>query len=727
MESPTGMDTPTVSNVTKQETAAFDQADPIALRWNNIRLTVKISRTESKEILKGISGYAQPGELIAIMGSTGAGKTSLLSVLSQRAEGHVSGSITVNGKELANRFKQAGFVNQDDNLFPMLTVRETLHTRALLTMPRTVTREEKIAKAERLISALGLATCADTRVGNAQFRGVSGGERRRVAIAEVLITNPGLIFLDEPTSGLDAATSLSVMETLRALARAGRTIVCTIHQPRADIYSKFDKLMLLAQGSVVYFGNSSDAIQYFASLRPVPFPCPVTSNPADFFLDLITVVGRDDKVLAQQRIDYLIECHKRVAMATVYQSYVDPQRKPISDTWEWQSGFFTQFGLLTQRAWRNYIRQPINSIARFSQTIFLSLIIGLIFLRLPMDQTAPQNRTGVLFFLLLFQCFGGVTAMLTTFPGEKAILRRERAASAYRVSAYFLGKITAEMLFNLLNPIIFGVILYWMCGLNPGVEQFFTFLGFNVALAYVATSQGLLFSAIAPSVQASQIMGPMSQILLMLFAGFIINAGNYPVYLGWIQYISHIKWSFEALVVTEFQGATFSCTTAQLINGTTCPIATGNGFLSVLNFSAVDRRVNIAVLCAMLVGLNLLSYFALLLCVRAPGASKRSAALAEPASSDQSQQPPPASGDKQSTAVATTEADAATEMKTLNDLQLPSEDDEVMQTFAKMLAKGEGGKGAMADLSRGTMSFSAVRPMELVWRNVSFAVNVSVC
>ena len=122
------------------------------------------------------------------------------------------------------------------------------------------------------------------------FKGVSGGERKRTSIGVELITDPSLIFLDEPTTGLDSFTAASVMETLNDLAKSGRTIITTIHQPNSDIFLSFDRLLLMARGKIIYFNEAKLAVDYFGSLGD-KFKCPEWLNPADFFMDMISIEG----------------------------------------------------------------------------------------------------------------------------------------------------------------------------------------------------------------------------------------------------------------------------------------------------------------------------------------------------------------------------------------------------------------------------------------------------
>ena len=241
---------------------------------------------EMKTILKGINGVVRPGEMLAMMGPSGSGKTTLLTALGGRlGGGRLTGTISYNKNPFSNKMKRnIGFVTQDDILLPHLTVVETLVFTALLRLPKELTTQQKVGQAEVVISQLGLSKCKNSVVGSQMVRGVSGGERKRVSIAQEMLINPSLLFLDEPTSGLDSTTAQRIVSTLWEVANnGGRTVVMTIHQPSSRLFYMFHKILLLSEGNTMYFGKGSEAMDYFSSLGYSPS---VPMNPSDFLLDL---------------------------------------------------------------------------------------------------------------------------------------------------------------------------------------------------------------------------------------------------------------------------------------------------------------------------------------------------------------------------------------------------------------------------------------------------------
>jgi len=264
---------------------AFDSPPPVLLSFRNVRYSVPVSKSEDKEILKGINGYFKPGTLTAVMGPSGCGKSTLLDVLADQKEyGAIVGDIRVNGEHRTDLFRRvSAYVLQFDVLYAMLTPRETLFFVTELRMGNRVSTEEKYFRVLETLRALDLEHVADTRIGDGESGGLSGGQKRRVTVAIELVTGPSLILLDEPTSGLDAYGSLKLVSVLRKLADEGRTIACTIHQPRADIFNMFDNLLLLKFGVTMYFGSIKGILPYFEALG---LAIDYSVNPADFIVDL---------------------------------------------------------------------------------------------------------------------------------------------------------------------------------------------------------------------------------------------------------------------------------------------------------------------------------------------------------------------------------------------------------------------------------------------------------
>ncbi|KAF9352414.1 hypothetical protein BGX34_012170 [Mortierella sp. NVP85] len=264
---------------------------PATLQFKDMSYTVG-----GKEVLTQVSGVVKPGQVMAIMGASGAGKTSLLDILARRHKsGTVRGNIYVNGRTVSHHeYKRVvGYVDQEDTLMSTLTVYETILYSALLRLPRDMSFDAKRFRVMETMSELGILGIKDMRIGASGQRSISGGEKRRVSIACELVTSPSILFLDEPTSGLDSYNAYNVVECLVTLAKNyNRTVVCTIHQPRSNIFAMFDQLILMAKGQLVYSGETRNLNGHLKSLGHA---CPEGYNMADYMIDLTMYTGKTPK------------------------------------------------------------------------------------------------------------------------------------------------------------------------------------------------------------------------------------------------------------------------------------------------------------------------------------------------------------------------------------------------------------------------------------------------
>ena len=238
-----------------------------------------------KNILEGIDGIIEPGSMLCVMGPTGSGKTTLLSALASRikapAKVNSINSISYNGHSWNRSLKRLiGYVEQDDVVMAELTVRQSLTYAARLRLAGTDIEGKKV-RVEEVINVLGLSKCADTKIGSAMVRGVSGGERKRVCIATELLAAPRLLICDEPSTGLDSETALNLVKALKKLAKAdGITVVVSIHQPNSQVYGLFDRLLFLHKGHAVFNGEAQkDSLEHFEALG---LRCPLHTNPPDW-------------------------------------------------------------------------------------------------------------------------------------------------------------------------------------------------------------------------------------------------------------------------------------------------------------------------------------------------------------------------------------------------------------------------------------------------------------
>ena len=403
-----------------------------------------------KAILSKVSGVAAAGRLVAIMGPSGGGKTTLLHALAgqlARAPGlqatgsvvalvpsrRVGGGDAAAAKEAkrtaARSPPRVAFVQQSDEFFSMLTVRETLELAARLRAEEGTPEAQISATAGALMRRLGLAKVADARVGGGSARGLSGGERKRLSIACELVGSPAVLFADEPTSGLDSFQAERVVAALSELARAeGRTVVASIHQPRSSAFALFDDLVLLAEGRVAYSGPAADALAYFASERGGGHGCPPHFNPAEFLADLVSVDHSSPEAEAgsRARVKGITDAWaakverereggggKGAAEQLSRSSHRSHRRASQGGS---RTSFLTQLSLLGRRAWRQTTRDRATALARAASSLSSALIFGSIYWRLGKGQASIQDRMGLLQVSAINAAMSALVKTLSAFP-----------------------------------------------------------------------------------------------------------------------------------------------------------------------------------------------------------------------------------------------------------------------------------------------------------------------
>ncbi|XP_073309303.1 ABC transporter G family member 22-like isoform X2 [Primulina huaijiensis] len=600
---------------------------PVFLKFTDVtyKLVIKgIASTVEKDILNGITGSVVPGEVLALMGPSGSGKTTLLSLLGGRvAEHSIGGSITYNDQPYSKSLKsRIGFVTQDDVLFPNLTVRETLTYAARLRLPRTLTKEEKEKRAMDVILELGLERCQDTIIGGSFVRGVSGGERKRVCIGNEIIINPSLLFLDEPTSGLDSTTASRIIETLNDIAEAGKTVITTIHQPSSRLFLKFDKLILLGKGSLLYFGKASEAMAYFSTIGCSPL---IAMNPAEFMLDLASGNVTDisipsefkDKVQMGNfkaetkggKIDpaviheYLVEAYEARVAVHEKENIMEPvsmdeemKSKLSSSKREYGASWYEQYSILFWRGLKER-KNDYFSWLRITQVLTTATILGLLWWQSGSDNPKElQDQAGLLFFIAVFWGFFPVFTAIFTFPQERAMLSKERAADMYRLSAYFVARTTSDLPLDLLLPVLFLLVVYFMAGLKMNAGSFFLTMVTVFLCIIAAQGLGLAIGATLLDMKRATTLASVTVMTFMLAGGFFVQ--NVPVFISWLRYLSFNYHTYKLLLKVQYQHISHS------ING----VRIDSGYEEV------------GVLLAMVFGYRLLAYVSLRRMTVHPGA-----------------------------------------------------------------------------------------------------------
>lgn len=543
------------------------------LEFKNINYTINSSGVET-HILKGVSAVLEPGQVTAVLGASGSGKTTLLNALAGRLkDGDLSGEVLINGELLNKQSKRLiSYILQDDILHENLTVEETLELTALLRLPNELSITEKMDVMNKALVALGLDKCRKSQVGGVLERGISGGERKRLNIGNEILNNPSILMLDEPTSGLDASTALAVTKLFHRFASEGRVVLCSIHQPSSRIFYEFDKIILMCEGSMAYYGTPKDLVPYFQSLG---FPCEEHFNPADFCLELMTSKHGKDLVKSYSPQPETSSVHD-VPVSTLVGK-------------KWQTNWTQQFLILFRRAFIIRQRESID-LLKFIQFTSLAVLIGLLY-ELNSNEDTLTARLGLVFFSAIFWMFDSSYTAMMLFPAEHAIVVKERAAGTYRLSPYFLSKMLCETPFSLIFPTLYNSIVYYMAGLNPAADRFVLHLISFWLMVLNAESFGIFLSAAMVDLRKTTALLTVSSLFFMMAGGFFVEADIIPEWLQWLQYVSFFRLGYHIIAKVELDGETFTCLDT-LSQYSSCPI-TGQ---DVLEKNGLDDPVWISVL-----------------------------------------------------------------------------------------------------------------------------------
>ncbi len=547
---------------------AHAEERPTILSWN---VSAKL-KTGGKQLLSEVIGTTRMGSLHAVMGPSGSGKSTLISVLTNTVP---FGSLRIHGVVNSQQATESIYVEQQDLLFAQLTSTETLVTSGALKQQynNVISRDGLVELASKSLGRLGLKKVAGTKVGDAKTRGLSGGEKKRLAIANELIATTGdsdktlAIFADEPTSGLDDFQAKNIMQLLRELADDGNTVLCAIHQPRASVMAMFDTLTLLSEGGkVCYSGPVKEIASYF---KGIGYESPRDISLGEFLLDLVSVdyttseteresrgrvVAIQQAFLTSTQASNIRAQLEEDATATASASS-SPSRETSSKKVSVGARtrlLFTKTGTLLQRAWRNVTRDKALNIARFMSSTFSALLFGAIYFKLGKGAGTVPDRLGLLQVAAVNTAMTSLIKATTSFVQEKLIVNRERRARNYSVLPYFVSKLVAEAPLSAFFPCFAGTLMYKLCGLNPAPGRLLKFLSILTIESFASSSLGMLVGSYASNVDSAIATAPAVMVIFIVFGGLYVV--NTPQWLSWVPKISLIRWAYEALVVNELDG-----------------------------------------------------------------------------------------------------------------------------------------------------------------------------
>nr|XP_036577228.1 ABC multidrug transporter [Colletotrichum truncatum]KAF6784140.1 ABC multidrug transporter [Colletotrichum truncatum] len=596
------------SSGSESDSVAGMEKQTSVFHWKDVCYDIKI-KGEPRRILDHVDGWVKPGTLTALMGVSGAGKTTLLDVLATRVTmGVITGDMLVNGQPRDDSFqRKTGYVQQQDLHLHTSTVREALTFSALLRQPATYSREEKLAYVDTVIGLLGMEEYSDAVIG-VPGEGLNVEQRKRLTIGVELAARPQLLlFLDEPTSGLDSQTSWSICDLMEKLTKNGQAILCTIHQPSAMLFQRFDRLLLLAKGGrTVYFGeigkNSQVLVDYF--VRNGAPECPPGTNPAEYMLEVIGAAPGahtdiDWPAVWRQTPEYqgVQDELTRLSAGRPAQGH---QSEDTSSHAEFAAGLSTQFMEVTKRVFQQYWRSPgyIYSKGVLTFGADQALFIGLSFLNAENTQRGLQNQMfGVFIFLTIFSQV--VEQIMPIFVSQRTMYEaRERPSKTYSWKAFMVANILVEMAWNSLASVFCFVCWYFPIGLyrnayptdsvdSRGITMFLIVWAFFI---FAGTFAHMVIAGLPNEEIAGGIVN-LFAIMMFLFCGILAGPDTLPGFWIFMYRVNPFTYVVEGFLGTSLANAPVHCASNEFVrfsapSGQTCGaymanyISAAGGYLS---------------------------------------------------------------------------------------------------------------------------------------------------
>lgn len=459
--------------------------------------------------------------------------------------------------------RESAYVMQSDALFPLLTVRETLRYAALLRV-HGKTKEEKFSIVENLIGLLKLDKCADTIIGDADNRGLSGGEIRRVSIGVDIISLASVVFLDEPTSGLDSSTAMTVVECLRTLAQQqNSTVVMTIHQPSARIFSCLDQVLFLSEGKVTYQGKGSAlAAHVQQTYQQLSLGIPLQGNPPELFLDLCDILA------SHQNLNYLTDPYSESSKQKLITAD-DTSPAATADVHDnYANDLLTEVSILLHRCGVNFMRTGQLFVEQLVQAVIIGVVIGTLFLDTDSGSiTDLDHRASYMIFTIAFFYYTCLD-VLPIFFAEREIFQREYASGAYRALSYTIASEVVQAPFALAISLVYTCVTWWLVGMPNIAANFFFMVLCIFTVIMVGQAYATMFSTLVPNPMMGQSLGSGIFSLGFLFSGFFINKADIPDYWLWLHYSSLLKYAYDSMMVNAFKDrvTTDEFTNAQILH-----------------------------------------------------------------------------------------------------------------------------------------------------------------
>ncbi|OTA87500.1 hypothetical protein M434DRAFT_375543 [Hypoxylon sp. CO27-5] len=538
--------------------------------WRDVVYDIEI-KGEPRRLLDHVAGWAKPGTLTALMGVSGAGKTTLLDVLAQRTTmGVITGDMLVNGKPLTRSFQRnTGYVQQQDLHLETATVRESLRFSAVLRQPSHISKAEKYAFVEEVISMLNMEDFADAIVG-VPGEGLNVEQRKLLSIGVELAAKPKLLlFLDEPTSGLDSQSSWAICAFLRKLADSGQAVLCTIHQPSALLFQQFDRLLFLARGGkTIYFGNigenSRTMLDYFEA-RGARI-CDDQENPAEYMLEVVNEGtnprGEDwhelwnaseERAATNAEIDRI---HASRLQASSNQEEHDDQG-------EFAASFFTQLQFVTYRIFQQYWRMPSYVGAKWGLALSAGIFIGFSFWKASASLAGMRNVIfGVFMIATLFSPL--VQQIQPLFTTQRALYEvRERPSKVYSWQSFLMANTIVELPYQIIaGIIIYACVYYPITGIQSSDRQGLVLLFVIQFFIYCSTFAHMTVAAL-PNAQTAGALVTLLVLMSLIFCGVFQSPSALPGFWIFMYRTSPFTYWIGGIVGTQLHDRAVECSATE--------------------------------------------------------------------------------------------------------------------------------------------------------------------
>ncbi|KIY68744.1 hypothetical protein CYLTODRAFT_489562 [Cylindrobasidium torrendii FP15055 ss-10] len=549
-----------------------------------IRAVQDFLHPPTRAILYGFEGVVRPGEMLLVLGQPGSGCSTLLKTLTNQRGGYhaVNGDIrydALSSTDIERHYRgDVQYCPEDEILFPTLTVEQTIEFAVRARAPSqlggiaTSTADYVKTVTNILITVFGLGHVRNTPVGNAAIRGVSGGQRKRVSICEVMATMSRIAAWDNSTRGLDASTALEFAQALRiATDMLNMTTISSLYQVSEAIYQQFDKVCVVYEGRMAYFGLASEARQYFIDMGYKPVPRQTTADFLTSVTDPLARVPRADALNVPRTAAEFDAYFKRSSMgqrntrdvqdyfsifttehATQFKQSAHAERSTLADK---SSSYTTSLVAQTRAVVRRRLQIVQGDLLTLGMNagtfILLGVVVGTVFLKVEESTSAFFSRGSIFFFVLVFAAFQAMNEVSALFSQRIVVAQHQRAA-LYHPFVEALAHTVVDTPISAIAVAIFSLLIYFICRLQQTAGQFFLFFAF----AFVSQmTMKAWFRAIAAAFKqnaAAQSAAGLSFLALSLFIGYTTPRPAMNDIFKWITVVNPLKYAFEGLMGNEF-------------------------------------------------------------------------------------------------------------------------------------------------------------------------------